>query len=241
MNAVDTRFKVYWESVTFSPFPQYDTGAMSSVGPLEETAAPLILNSVVQSLAHVLLFGPFESKRAKGVFGWHDMGWKTANYFRKQLDARGKVDEDVAMRATAFFSNGFTRDIEGLDAFEDWGLEEHCRESSVLAIREIASFFEVKELILEKAKSDPEWSLVGSYKEINSQLEWIGRDRLWATRIAELAGLDFVLKACQEYEVNLKVCEESSGIVLWLILDIADCSNGRTASRDYGANPSSLC
>ncbi len=197
-SAVDSRLRIYWESGIFSALPASDTGALSSVGPLEETAAPLILTSALQSVAHVLAAGPFSKPLPKGLFGWHDMGGKLRNYF-------GPGREDICMRACAFFANAFTRDVEGLEDLSFMGLPEDCREASKMAIAEVASFFKIDASLAENATNSSAWDLDKTYSEVESQTEWVTQDRTWAERIAELAELKLLLAACKKQDASSKV------------------------------------
>jgi hypothetical protein len=180
------RLCIVWESPIFSPF-QSESGLLSSLGPLEETSAPLILTKSLQSIAHLLVFGPFATKPT-APFAFHAMSSQENRYFLQK-------DVDQCMRATAFFANAFTRDLPDPDAFGDFGLLPQCRESSVKAIQELISFYGLAEKVGEKAVSDKKWQLPGAYDGANSQHEWIELDQEWAALIADLAGFEFIAKS----------------------------------------------
>lgn len=193
--------RIYGESGIFSPFPSSDSGLLSSVGSLEETAAPLILTPALQSISYVLAQGPFAGPMPKTLFSWHEMGGKVRRYFK----LAGMGMEDKCMRASAFFANAFTRDLDGLDAFGPIELPKHCRESSKVAIQELAQFFMIEETMRERGESDVSWRLEESYAEGKTQEDWVERDRLWAGRIAKLAGLNALVSASKKVEDLSKV------------------------------------
>jgi hypothetical protein len=181
-----SRLRIVWESPIFSPF-QSESGQLSSVGPLEETSAPLILTKTLQSIAHLLVFGPIATK-STAPFAFHSMGPQENRYFLQK-------DADQCMRATAFFANAFTRDLPDPDAFRDFGLLSQCRESSVKSIQELISFYGLAEKVDEKAVNDKKWQLPGAYDDANSHHEWVERDQEWAALIADLAGFGFIAKS----------------------------------------------
>jgi hypothetical protein len=189
-----SRLNIIWESPIFSSFPS-DRGLISSVGPLEESSAPLILTKAVQSIAHLIVFGPFPTKPT-APFAFHTMSFKERLYFERN-------DEDQCMRATAFFANALTRDEPEPGAF-DFGLQPQCRESSVVAIQELISFYDLTAKVEAKAAEDEKWILLEAYDSVDSQLEWIEKDREWATLIADLAELKFIASSSRK----LKSTEE---------------------------------
>lgn len=197
-NLFDSRLKVYWESGTFSSIPNPRVGLLSSDGPLEEAMVPHILTCTLQSIAHILIMGPLSKSTPQTGFGWHDMDRGIARYFASN-------DEDVSMRACAFFSNAFTRDIEGLDDLSHMELLESCREASKMAIRELASFFKIDTEIAENADRDRSWVLDDSYAKASSQIDWVLQDRLWAGRIAQLARHERLIKASNCFQPPSKV------------------------------------
>ena len=95
------------------------------------------------------------------------------------------------MRATAFFANAFTRDLEGLEDFGDIGLPPDCQEASVMAIRELTKFYEIEQNFEDVFKS---------YSELYDQHEWVEEDRKWAQRIAELAGFRHLANAAKQFQ-----------------------------------------
>ena len=206
----DSRLRVVWESPIFSPF-QPKNGLLSSVGPLEETSAPLILTKALQSIAHLLVFGPFATKPT-ALFTFHVMGHKESQYFSQK-------DTDQCMRATAFFANAFTRDAPDPDAFSDFGLLPQCRESSVNAIQELISFYELVEKVDEKAAHDKKWQLSEAYDSADSQQEWIERDQEWATLIADLAGFQFITKSSRNLRSTPEVFKSMSFPSLFYMRD----------------------
>lgn len=203
-----TRLEVRWMSPVLSPFPS-STGAISSVGPLEETSAHTILTATLHSIAHTLVHGPFASMKAP-IFRLHEMAPREARYFRKGADGRS-TDEEKCIRATALFANAFNRSSDGnLDALDFLGLPRQCREISVMAIRELLEFYDLSAQVAEKALGDVTWQLEECYNDITTQHEWVVLDRQWATRIAELAKFEFILKAAKEQASVVKVMAPNS-------------------------------
>jgi hypothetical protein len=213
-DVISSRITIFWESAIFSHFPSSDTGYLSSDGPLEDSPAPLILTTAIQSIAYSLVHGPFVKCTPKPLFGWHGMGNELRGYFQ----SGGVEIEDRCMRASAFFANAFTRDVEGLDAFGDVELPEHCREASVMAIRDLAEFFKIEDKIVEHSKTDESWNLVGSYAEAKSQEEWVEKDRQWAGRVADLAGLNALVRASKQVEDFVKVRLQPIGMTIDVVL-----------------------
>jgi hypothetical protein len=133
-----------------------------------------------------------------------------------QLRGYFKQDaEDKCMRACAFFANAFTRDLEGLEEFRHVILTEHSRESSLLAILELAEYFKIDEKMTERALTDESWRLKESYAEAESQEEWVERDRLWVGRIVELAGWEALVTASKEMDNLAKVI---SSTLSWMVI-----------------------
>lgn len=199
----NTRLRVRWMSPIFSPFPN-SAGAISSVGPLEESSAHTILTPTLHSIAHALVHGPFASIKAP-VFRLHEMGFTEARYFLKTADGRSR-DEEKCMRATALFANAFNRSShDNLGALDFLGLPGQCREISVIAIRELLEFYDISAQVGEKALGDSTWQLEDSCDNVTTQREWVAFDRLWAIRIAELAKFEFILKAAKEQASVMEV------------------------------------
>lgn len=204
----NTKLEVIWMSPVLSPFPS-STGAISSVGPLEETSAHTILTATLHSIAHTLVHGPFASMKAP-IFRLHEMAPREARYFRKGANGRS-TDEEKCIRATALFANAFNRSSDGnLDALDFLGLPRQCREISVMAIRELLEFYDLSAQVAEKALGDVTWQLEECYNDITTQHEWVVLDRQWATRIAELAKFEFILKAAKEQASVVKVMAPNS-------------------------------
>lgn len=192
-----TRLRIFWESPILSPLPSADGGFLSSTGPLEERSVPLVLTRALQSIAHHLIHGPFPT-RFPCPLPWHSMNQRVNEYFNRETT----TCNEEGMRATAFFANAFTRDLEGLDNFGGIGLLPDCRQASVMAIRELASFYEIEGPLAEH----PNFKDVSkSFNHLDDQHDWVQEDRKWATRIAELAGLRPLALAAKQLETTLEV------------------------------------
>jgi len=215
LDLFNTVLKMTWESGIFSPFPDSDTGFMSSVGPLEEGGC-LVLTQALQSLAYSLIHGPFAPPETTSpgteVFAWHKMGGKVRVYFDapKYSVVNSLAWQDRSIRAAAFFSNALNRDLESLGPLDFVRLPEHCLEVSRVACGELVEFYNLEGEIQNQIDAEthargeskhvvkePSWILDLSYSpgEIRSYSAWICRDRVWAGRIARLAGLKLLARA----------------------------------------------
>lgn len=189
-DVTDSRLRIKWESPIFSPLPFIDTGYLSSIGPLEEKCVPLELTSALQSIAHHLLHGPYPSSIASPL-PWHPMNAKVDRYLNRKIVSR----EEQGMRATALFSNAFTRDLEGLDNFGYFPLQADCREASVMAIQELTEFFKIQDHMAADADFQ---NVRDAYDCIYTQQDLVHVDRRWALRIAEVAGLDHLAATAKD-------------------------------------------
>lgn len=109
---MNPRIKICWKSPIFFPLLLIDDGLLSRIGPLEEKSPPLVLTIALQSKKNHLIHGPLRSKF------YHDLSWHPMNHaidrcFHRNSGSR----EEEGTRATAFFLNAFTRDLEGLENF----------------------------------------------------------------------------------------------------------------------------
>lgn len=190
-DVIDSRLRINWESPIFSPLPSLDEAFLSSIGPLEEKCAPLVLTSALQGIAHHLIYGPFPTSFAYPL-SWHHMNRKIDRYLNGKTSSR----EEEGMRATAFFANAFTRDLEGLDAFGDIPLQPDCREASIMAIQELMEFSKIEDHTAADAAFQ---DVRESYDSIYTQQQWVQEDRRWALRIAEVAGLKDLATAAKEF------------------------------------------
>lgn len=189
-DVLDSRLNIFWESPIFSPLPSIDSGFLSSTGPLEETSTPLVLTKALQSIASHLIHGPFQS-RFPHHLSWHHMNSEIGRYFDRKPSSR----EEEGMRATAFFANAFTRDLEGLENFGEVGLQPDCQQASVMAIQELAKFYKIENQIAEDGNFRDGYK---AFEDLHNQQEWVQEDQKWAQRIAELAGFSNLATAAKQ-------------------------------------------
>lgn len=194
---VDLRLRIFWESPIFSPLPSPGKGFLSSTGPLEEKSAPLVLTTALQSIANHLIHGPFPTQFPHPL-PWHHMNSKIDRYFNRKTSTR----EEEGMRATAFFANAFTRDLEGLEDFGDIGLQPDCQQASIMAIQELTKFYEIENQIAEDQDFKSRYK---AFEDLYNQQEWVQEDRKWAQRIAELAGFNPLATAAKKFKPFLGV------------------------------------
>lgn len=164
----------------FSTLPS-EYGTLSSSGLVEEAPAVLIIASALEYFADVLAKGPYEGD--KGF--WDYMGGGRVSRYLRHCDQ----DPDKFMRASAFFANAFTRNLAGLNAFESTELPEQCHGSSKLAIKELIEGYGLAAEFQEQARTDQLWDIDRTYAQVHSQLRWVECDQMWASRIAQSAGL----------------------------------------------------
>lgn len=203
LDVINSRLNIFWESPIFSPIPSINNGLLSSTGPLEEKSTPLVLTTALQSIANHLIYGPFSSKLAHHL-SWHHMNNQIDKYFDQESGSR----EAEGMRATAFFANAFTRDLEGLENFGEVGLQPDCQQASLMAIQELTKFYKIEKQIAEDE------NFKGGHKafeELCNQQEWVQEDQKWARRIAELAGFSHLATSAKKSRPATEV------IILWLL------------------------
>ncbi len=200
-----SRVRIFWESPIFSPLPSPDNGLLSSTGDLEESSIPLILTRALHGIAHHLIHGPFPA-RFPYPLPWHHMNRRIGNYF----DKKNGICEDKGMRATAFFANAFTRDIEGLEDLGVIGLLSDCKKASVMAIQDLTSFYEIESSMAQHAYFE---DVSRTYSVLRDQQEWVQEDRKWALRIAELAGFEHLTMAAKQWESVIEVMSPHSLIL----------------------------
>lgn len=144
LDVMNSRLNIFWVSRIFSPIPSIDKVLLSSTGPLEEKSTPLVLTTALQSIANHLIYGIFSSKFAHHL-SWHHMNSKIDKYFDQESGSR----EAEGMRATAFFANAFTRDLEGLENFGEVELQPDCQQASLMAIQELTKFYKIEKQVAE--------------------------------------------------------------------------------------------
>lgn len=97
------------------------------------------------------------------------MNHKIDRYFNRKVSSR----EEEGMRATAFFANAFTRDLEGLENFNGVNLQPDFHQASVMAIQELTNFYKIDNQIAENV------NFKGDYKaleHLHNQQEWVQED-----------------------------------------------------------------
>ena len=199
LDVAHSRIRIFWESPIFSPLPSPDNGLLSSTGDLEESSIPLILTRALHSIAHHLIHGPFPT-RFPYPLPWHHMNRKIGNFF----DKKTRICEDKGMRATAFFANAFTRDLEGLEDLGVIGLLSDCQKASIMAIEELTSFYEIESSMAQQE------DVSRTYSVLRDQQEWVQEDRKWALRIAELAGFEHLSMAAKQWKSMIEVMSPRS-------------------------------
>jgi len=181
-----------------------DNGRLSSQGPLEETASPVILEDVLKSLAHALVYGPLPTKDQPAPFRFHVMNLSIDRYLHQK-------NELEFMRASAFFSTAYIRDAEEEVDFDDFGVHEESIEVSVMAVQDLVNFYGLETKIKERIQKDKGRSLENAYEDISSQRDLSERDRYWASVIAEVSGLGFISKALKAWAANNTALVRSPG------------------------------
>jgi hypothetical protein len=142
---------------------------------------------LLQSIAHVLEFGPFtpETEAASPSFTFDPHETHIWTHYKK-LDATAK---QAFNQVASFFSRAYNQDLPAESESTDQEDLQQARESSILAITGLLNLHRPKLLGREHAA---EWDIGEVLAQPKTRRALAMEERRWADKLAEVCNLEFL-------------------------------------------------
>jgi len=181
--------RVGWRSSIYSPFvrdQEQGNGSLSSNGPLEDI--PDDFAGLLQSIAHVLAFGPFAPTAETGSppFEYRCEDYRIWNHY----DGQGTTDKEAFKRAASFFSRAYNQNAPDESEFTGQEeLDQYPRDTSILAITELLQLYKPGLLNDEHAG---DWNFREAFAKVRTRRSWAIEEKRWADKIVESCDLEYL-------------------------------------------------